>query len=427
MKTNIEKKVTLLYLIIGITWIILSDKILLLLISNTEIYHVLQTYKGWFYVFITAIIFYLILHKTMNKLRKQSIELKDSYAQLEADNEEFIALNEEIILTNRKLSEQKERLRKIVDLVPQLIFAKDGRGRFLLANQAVAELYKQKPADIIGKTHNELHGNISPEELGHFLSSDKKVLETNEAITLEEESITDLKGETRIYRTRKIPFTFSDTINKAILGVAVDITELKKGEKIIRDYHLKEEKFREEIILSLTDMLEIYDPYTQGHSQNVANLARKIAEEMALSREETEHAYWTGIVHDIGKILVPINILNKRNKLTDGEFTVIKKHPEWGYKTLGRSGRLTNIAKYVLYHHERWDGKGYPTGISREDIPIIAQIVAIADTWDAMCSDRPYRKAMAVEDAVEEIKKNRGKQFAPEVVDTFLNIVEDLH
>lgn len=425
MKT--ETKITLIYLLFGFLWITLTDNIFFLFNDYAELYPAIHTYKGWFFIIITAVVFYFILHKAMEKVRAQNQALQESYEQLEADHEEFMALNEEIMLKNQELNEGKERLHKIMDLVPHLIFAKDSTGKFLLVNKAVASLYGKTPAELVGKKHVELHDNISPEELEVFLATDQKVLEKNEPVLIEEEYITDINGHTRIYITKKIPFKYSESIEKAILGVAVDITELKKSEQLIRAYHQKEEKFREELILSVSSLLEIHDSYTGDHSRNVAILAKRLAEELSLDQEEIEYAYWTGIVHDIGKILVPLEILNKKGRLDEEEFKIIKKHPEWGYQSLARSELLSDIASYVLYHHERWDGKGYPEGLNGKDIPLVAQIIALADTWDAMCSDRPYRKALDKETAMEEIYRNKGTQFNPALVELFLKIITEFY
>lgn len=423
MKT--EKKIMLLYFLLGILWVAFSDYFFLLFSENQELYPTLQTYKGWFYVIITAIIFYFILHRTMEKMRAQSKELQESYEQLEADHEEFLALNEEIIAQHQELYEGKERLHKIIDLVPHLIFARDAEGTFLLANRAVAKLYGKEPAEIVGKNLAELHADVSGEELNFSLTTDQEVLEKYDSLLIDEEYITDVDGNTRIYIVKKIPFSYSEKIGKAVLGVAVDITELKESEKLIREYHRKEEKFREELIHSIGSLLELHDSYTGNHSRNVAILARRLAEELHLSNEEIESAYWAGVVHDIGKILVPLEILNKKGRLTDEEFDIVKKHPEWGYQTLVKSELLSDIARYVLYHHERWDGKGYPEGISGNDIPVVAQILSLADTWDAMRSDRPYRKALDEKTALDEIIKNKGSQFSPELVEIFIKIIPD--
>ena len=186
-------------------------------------------------------------------------------------------------------------------------------------------------------------------------------------------------------------------------------------------YQQLQEKFNQEIILSLSNLLGIHDEYTKGHNQQVAALSRELARAVNLDKAEVKKAYWTGLLHDIGKTLIPVSILNKKTPLTEKEFNEIKKHPEWAYRILKDSTELKEIAKYVLHHHEHWDGSGYPDGLVGKEIPLISQIVSLADAWDAMCSDRAYRKALSREEAINILTNNRGKQFSPLLVDVFLD------
>lgn len=188
-----------------------------------------------------------------------------------------------------------------------------------------------------------------------------------------------------------------------------------------RDIH---ERFQREIILAIIKILEIHDNYTRGHSENVAKLSRLIAEEMNLSEEEIKQTEWAGLVHDIGKILVSKGVLNKPGMLNNDEFDQIKKHPLWGFEVLFGSEELKDIARFVRYHHERWDGTGYPDGLNGDDIPLISRIIALADAWDTMMSNRVYKDKLTITNAIQELKDNRGKQFAPEVVDVALRLLE---
>ncbi len=191
----------------------------------------------------------------------------------------------------------------------------------------------------------------------------------------------------------------------------------------IQHYSKMKETFTRDMMLSIIKMLEIHDNYTKGHSENVATLSSQLAKKLNLSNAEQSQAYWAGLVHDIGKILIPDAILNKDTRLTVKEFEFIKKHPVWGYETLKSFENLSDIAVNVLYHHESWDGKGYPEGLQKNEIPYISRIICIADSWDAMTSKRAYRKPMTFDEAIEEIKKNAGKQFDPEMTGVFLKMM----
>ncbi|MBZ4650679.1 HD-GYP domain-containing protein [Thermosipho sp. (in: thermotogales)] len=203
------------------------------------------------------------------------------------------------------------------------------------------------------------------------------------------------------------------------------LTGLISSSEIIKNLIKKNGKFQIDLMLSMIKILEYYDRYTQGHSMRVAEFSKKIAEKMKLSHKEISDAYWTGLVHDIGKIAIPTGILNKEGKLTNEEFAIIKKHPVYGYEFLSTSETLKDIATYVFHHHERWDGNGYPTGLKGEMIPIISRIIAVADSWDAMISKRAYRNALPKDYALQEIINNSGKQFDPRVVKAFLEVIEE--
>jgi HD-GYP domain-containing protein (c-di-GMP phosphodiesterase class II) len=153
--------------------------------------------------------------------------------------------------------------------------------------------------------------------------------------------------------------------------------------------------------------------------------ATEIANKLGLSQNEIEQVKRASILHDLGKIGVSERILLKKSSLTPREFEHIKKHPQIGADILRSIQALHGIIPLVLSHHERWDGKGYPRGLKKEEIPLGARIVAIADVYQALISDRPYRKALAKEKAVEIIKEGSGTQFDPAIVDLFLEIIED--
>ena len=159
------------------------------------------------------------------------------------------------------------------------------------------------------------------------------------------------------------------------------------------------------------------------HAERVSKLCRIIGKAMKLEEEVLKELELTGLMHDIGKIAINSNILDKPGKLTEAEYEEIKRHPEISYHILKSADVYTRLAEYVLSHHERWDGKGYPLGISGEDIPILSRILAVADAYDAMIESRVYRKALSKEEALNEIKKNSGTQFDPTVSSIFIEIL----
>jgi putative nucleotidyltransferase with HDIG domain len=173
---------------------------------------------------------------------------------------------------------------------------------------------------------------------------------------------------------------------------------------------------------SLLASIQVRDHYTEEHCIRVADLSVKIAEAMQCSSMEIESVRIAAMLHDVGKIAIPDKILLKPNRLTAEEFTFIKVHTEMGYRILQPIALLDQERNILLHHHERWDGKGYPKGLAGEDIPFLTRVLTVADSYDAMTNTRPYRTAMQIPIAVEELKKNRGVQFDGEVVEAFLTL-----
>ncbi|QCR32695.1 HD-GYP domain-containing protein [Lysinibacillus sp. SGAir0095] len=181
-----------------------------------------------------------------------------------------------------------------------------------------------------------------------------------------------------------------------------------------------------ELTIALANALNSRDQYTSHHSENVARYSVQIAEKMNLSKESCEIIRKGALLHDIGKIGIPEDILGKKGKLTDEEYEIIKSHPTLGHNMIKHIGDFhkNGLLDIVLYHHERYDGKGYPIGLKGNQIPLFARIVAIADTFDAITTKRVYREEYDIEYALDEIQKNKGKQFDSEIVDIFLSLFD---
>jgi putative nucleotidyltransferase with HDIG domain len=176
---------------------------------------------------------------------------------------------------------------------------------------------------------------------------------------------------------------------------------------------------------TITRMLEIKDPYTCGHQERVTELAVAIAREMDLDEKRIEAIYYSSLVHDIGKISIPGEILAKPGKLTNVEFELIKNHAMYGWEILKNIKFPWPVAEIVYQHHEHIDGSGYPRGLRNNDILIEARIMAVADVVEAMSSDRPYRPSLGIERALEEISKYSDRWFMPEVVEACLYLFRE--
>jgi HD-GYP domain-containing protein (c-di-GMP phosphodiesterase class II) len=180
------------------------------------------------------------------------------------------------------------------------------------------------------------------------------------------------------------------------------------------------------VVRALINAIDAKDAYTWGHSDRVALIARRLGEELQLGSQECERLYTSGLLHDIGKIGVPDKILQKAGPLTDEEFNEIKKHPQIGYDILQHLQQLGYVLPGVLYHHESIDGRGYPHALQGDDIPLFGRILAVADTYDAMTSSRPYRTALSPDVARSRLREGAGRQWDARVVGAFLDCSEDI-
>jgi PAS domain S-box-containing protein/putative nucleotidyltransferase with HDIG domain len=218
-------------------------------------------------------------------------------------------------------------------------------------------------------------------------------------------------------------------INREVLKTAATlmgegITRLKTEEELKLSYQ-KLQKAIKSTIQAIALILEKRDPYTAGHQKRMTKLACAIAEEISLSPDKIEGLYIAGIIHDIGKINVPTEILSKPGRLSEIEFSLIKTHPQVGSDILKEMELPEEVSLIVLQHHERMDGSGYPSGLSGKDIILEARILAVADVVEAMASHRPYRPALGLDKALEEITQNKGKLYDPEVVDVCLKLFKE--
>jgi putative nucleotidyltransferase with HDIG domain len=174
---------------------------------------------------------------------------------------------------------------------------------------------------------------------------------------------------------------------------------------------------------SLNATVEAKDPYTAGHSVRVQRIAVSIAQELGVPPKDLDAVRHGGLFHDIGKIAIPDVLLTKPAKLTEDEFELMKRHSSEGARIVSKFGRLRECGSIIRHHHERWDGNGYPERLDGEDIPLLATIVGFAEAWDAMIIERPYQRALRIEEAFDEVREHRGTQFSPVVVDAFFAAV----
>ena len=196
----------------------------------------------------------------------------------------------------------------------------------------------------------------------------------------------------------------------------------------LKNYREKQKNDVRVILQSMNtfiSFIDAKDPYTRGHSRRVAMYAAEISKRMRLSEDEVQNVYYAGLLHDAGKISVPDAVLNKPGKLSDEERKLIQDHTVAGGKMLKQMTSLRGIRETALYHHERYDGNGYPEGLKGESIPLYARIVGVADSYDAMSSNRVYRRHLNKDEIIEEIQQGSGTQFDPNIVPYMVDMIND--
>ncbi len=326
-------------------------------------------------------------------------------------------------VTERKRAEDvilKEKLfsNAVLDSLPDVFYVLDEQGDFVRWNKN-----QEKVSGYSGEEMSKLRGLavIAEEDRDAVARAIQEAL-TGEYVSLEAQLLTKSGKKIPYYVTGKGTVIGDKTY---LLGMGIDITERKKNEE-----HLKimVESLRKAVGATIQVMVaavETRDPYTAGHQLRVADLARAIATEMGLSQEEIQGVRMASSIHDIGKLSTPAEILSKPTKLTEFEFSLVKEHARKGYEILKDVETSWPLAEIVYQHHERMDGSGYPRHLKGEEILIEARILNVADVVEAMASHRPYRAGLGIDQALEEIEKNRGAQYDVAVVDACLKLFRE--
>ena len=329
-------------------------------------------------------------------------------------------------ITERKLAEEnvkniKDELQMILDSVPAIIFYKDIEGRIIRANKALADSLKVPIKDIVGKTTEEL---FSKEQAENMKKGDKEVIISGKLKRNIIQPYTTPDG-IRWLIIDKIPYKDKKGKITGIIGFAKDITVQRKSEQELQQTFQRLKKTMDAAIDTMSRIIEVKDPYTAGHQRRVSQLTTAIAKELNLSQDKVEGIRIASLIHDIGKISLPTEILSKPTTLTDIEFRLIKEHSQIGYDILKSIDFSYPVAQIVLQHHEKLNGSGYPNNLKGDKILLGARILGVADVAEAMSSNRPYRPALGIDKALEEISKNKGILYDPKVVDVCLKLFKE--
>ena len=309
------------------------------------------------------------------------------------------------------LRKSEKKFRSYVENAPLGVFVADEKAQYVEVNEAATDMTGYSRSELLDMEVPDLHPDRVMDKAQHAF---QKLLD-------EGEMKVELPYLARDGTEGQMVLKAVEISENRYLGFSLDVTERKEAEEKLEQATLG-------TLQALNRTIEAKDEYTGKHIDRVQKYSVRVGERVGLSDERLEQIKYASILHDIGKIGVPDSILGKPDELTEDEWDEMEKHPRIGEMIVGKVGQLERAAKIIGQHQEHYDGSGYPRGLSGEELTLEARIIAVVDAWDAMRTDRPYRKALSRNEAVRELKENAGTQFDPEIVEIFLDmIVTDNH
>jgi PAS domain S-box-containing protein len=323
----------------------------------------------------------------------------------------------------------EDRIRMLMDRAPVPVYVKDRARRYVLANRAAHEVAGLGPNELIGLRDEDI---MRPESERFVAESDHRILA--EGGTYQAEETIDVGGEERTFFSVKFPYVDDTGEIVGISGISTDITAKRQAERLREELAEAQEHAiaelrvsRRETVDRLAKALEMHDGETGKHINRMAMITAFLARKLGFDPDRVLLIRTAAPMHDVGKVATPDEVLHKPGPLNPEERAVMERHTTIGYEILADSeSELLQLgATIALTHHERWDGGGYPRGLSGEEIPIEGRIAAVADVFDALLSDRHYRSALSLDDAVEVIREGRGTHFDPRVVDALLDNLDE--
>jgi PAS domain S-box-containing protein len=322
----------------------------------------------------------------------------------------------------------EDRRQTIIDMAPMGIYAKDISGHYIVANDKANELAGLQPGELVGLTDEAF---LSPEELELGSLSFQRVVE--EGISHEREDTVEIGGEVKTFKSIRFPLLDEEGEITAVGGISVDITAERAAVQLRDELSATQQNAIEELQLSrqetiegLTKAIELHDSSTGEHVDRMAAIASFLAAQVGFDPDQVRLLRAAAPMHDVGKIGVSAEILCKPGPLTPKEREAMERHTVVGHKIFAHfESELSRVAASIaLTHHERFDGSGYPQGLEGDEIPIEGRITAVADVFDALLTDRSYRSAFSMDDAVTVMKEGTGTQFDPVIVDALLDNLE---
>ncbi len=321
---------------------------------------------------------------------------------------------------SRKIAEDSYRKSDfIVNASRDMMALINRSGIFETVNSSFCKIFgKERQQEIVGHSVSEMWGQEVYEQ------KIKPCLERcQNGEDINTEDWFDMEGMgTQCLEISYIPYRNSNGVVTHAIMAAHNITNRKMAEQELDKSYRNLQKTLEETVNALSALVEMRDPYTAGHQNRVARIARAIAQELGLSEDAVQGIWVASLIHDIGKVRVPADILSRPAHLSSAEFELIKEHPQTGYEILRKIDFPWPIAEIVLQHHERINGSGYPLGLKGDEILFASRIIGVADVVEAMTYHRPYREALGLDAALDEIKENKGILYDSDVVDACIKV-----
>lgn len=394
-------KVIAIYALVAGLWIIASDWLLFQLLPDLEATYKTSLYKGLAFVATTSVLLYVLMHGMTRTI-----------ARIERDR-----------LANELIAPELPALMASLPVQVYLLEKqRDGHYHPMWVSDNVTRITGYKPDETLA--HTWWASNLHPDDREQALAESRSILLTG---TGSHEYRFRCKNGRYMHVLDELrPVNHNDR-RPYLVGTWADITQRKQTQREIEQYADRLESAMYSTVEAVARLTELRDPYTAGHEYRVGEIAAAIAALMGYDEHYQQGLRVGGLLHDIGKISVPSEILTKPSRLTDAEFALMQEHPANGYAILGNIDFPWPVAEMAYQHHERMDGSGYPQGLKGEQICMESRIIAVADVVESMANFRPYRQGLGVDIALDEIEKNATRLYDPDVANACVRLFREHH
>lgn len=411
--------------------IVLLASIVLRLLAFGWSIVLVRRFRDWRLVLLSAVLGLMVLRHALNSrwVRAEWPEVADAGSALPAVFvsiglliaviligrmiDDYRSALEEASASTRALAENQTRLQFVVDQAPLVLWALDNSGVFTLSEGRGLEALGLEPGEVVGRSVFEVYeGNTE------VLNDARKALAGHRVRSA-------VRVGEQVYESRQRPLLNSSGKVVGVLGLAADVTALERALTELEATNRALTNAYDSTLEGWVRALDLRDRETEGHTKRVTKLTVELARRLGVPEDDLVHVRRGVLLHDIGKIGIPDSALKKAGPLDDDEWKLMRQHPVWAHEMISSVGFLQPAIDVPYCHHERWDGRGYPRGLSGESIPLSARVFAVVDVWDALRSDRLYSEAWDEERVLAYLREQAGGHFDPAVVEEFLAMLSE--